>query len=288
VDNILTIVIPSKNEKFLKNTILDVLDKATGDIEIFPTLDGYEIPENDIVNDPRVKYINFPKTDYTKKRHMINHVVDICEGEYIMSLDAHCMMDKGFDEVLKREHREDWVQIPRRQRLDAEKWCLQTQVDKRPPIDYEYTMWPLKFDRPALHGFKWDARTLANIDKPIDDTMHFQGSCWFMTKDYFKYLGLMQIDGYTGWGQEAEEISMKVRKDGGRVITNKKTWYAHLHKGEKYGRMYYMSNKSVRDCNSYSYNLWVNENKQLFVDYIEKFWPVPEWPEDWRDQIWKL
>jgi len=282
----LDIVIPSKSEIFLEKTIRDVLAKATGNIEVYPVLDGYEPPVSEIVDDPRVHYIRFEPTSYTKKRHAINHVAHIGQGKYLMSLDAHCMMDVGFDEKLISVHQDDWVQIPRRQRLDAESWCLQTQVDNRPPIDYEYTMWPLKFDRPALHGFKWDARTLARQNVLVDSTLHFQGSCWLMTRDYFKHLGLMQIEGYSGWGQEAESIALKVWRDGGRIITNKDTWYAHLHKGNKYGRMYFMSVQSIRDCNAYSYDLAVHENKDLFIRTIEQFWPLPGWPADWKSKLY--
>jgi hypothetical protein len=282
-----TIIIPSKTEKFLQRTIQDVLEKATGDIEVLPILDGYEPPKEEIVVDPRVRYIRLPAVAYTQKRHGINQAVAECKGEYVMSVDAHCMFAKGFDEQLVKDHQPNWVQIPRRNRLDAENWSIQTQSDSRPPIDYEYTMYPLKFDPPGLHGFKWDSRTLERENIKLDDQMHFQGSCWFMTKKWFNELGLMQIEGYTGWGQEAEEIGLKTWRAGGRVVTNKNTWYAHLHKGAKYGRMYWMSRQSIRDCNVYSYNYWVNENKDFFISFVEKFWPVPGWPNNWKEQLWK-
>jgi hypothetical protein len=280
----LSIIIPSRKEIFLNNTIKDVLKNATGEIEIFPILDGYDTEK---IDDPRVKYIHLAEVDYTQKRHGINKAVSVAKGEYIMALDAHCMVAPGFDEQLIKDHQPNWVQVPRRHRLDAENWCLQTQVDDRPPIDYEYTIYPLKFDKPGLHGFKWDAKTLARQDIKIDETMHFQGSCWFMTKEWFYKMGLMQIDGYSGWGQEAEEIGLKTWRAGGKVMTNKNTWYAHLHKGTKYGRMYWMSRDSVRKCNEYSYRYWVHENKDFFIKFIEKFNP-PGWPKDWKKQIWKI
>jgi glycosyltransferase involved in cell wall biosynthesis len=281
-----TIIIPSKTEKFLQKTTQDVLAKATGDIEVLVILDGYDLPSAEVVHDPRLRYIRLPQVGYTQKRHGINQAVAEAKGEYVMSVDAHCMFAPGFDEQLVKDHQPTWVQIPRRNRLDAENWSLQTQSDSRPPIDYEYTMYPLKFDPPGLHGFKWDARTLERENTKLDDQMHFQGSCWFMTKEWFHKLGLMQIEGYTGWGQEAEEIGLKTWRAGGRVITNKNTWYAHLHKGAKYGRMYWMSRQSIKDCNDYSYNYWVNENKDFFIGFVERFWPVPGWPADWKKKLW--
>lgn len=306
----LSIAIPSRQERFLNNTIKDVLEKATGNIEVFPILDGYDLPEEQLIKDPRVKYLRIPiGNGETHKRHGVNIMVDICQGEYVASLDAHCMMAKGFDEQLVKDHQPNWVQVPRRHRLDAENWCIQEQSDNRPPIDYEYLMFPLRYHpfsgssknrgprepksdyHPALHGFKWDTRTLERWDVPIDDTMTIQGSFWFMTKDWFRETGLMQIDGFTGWGQEGEEISFKTWLSGGKVMTNKNTWYAHLHKGPKYGRMYWMSKDSMRKCNKYSYDFFVNNrwNKRIydFEWLIQKFWPLPNWPLDWKEQLSK-
>lgn len=281
----ISIIVPSKNEIFLTRTIRDILEKATGEIEVLPILDGYEPPE--LVDDPRVRYLRLPSAQNTQKRHGVNMGVEHAKGEYIMSVDAHCMFEKGFDEVLVRDHQDNWVQIPRRHRLDAENWKLQDQVDDRPPVDYEYFMWPLRFTPKGLHGFKWSARSDERKDIMIDDALTFQGSCWFMTKEWFNKMGFMQTKGYTGWGQEAEEIGMQTRLMGGRVVVNKNTWYAHLHKGAFYGRMYWMSREENRRSYAYSYNKWVIENKEFFISLIEKFPPLPSWPTNWKELIYK-
>jgi glycosyltransferase involved in cell wall biosynthesis len=290
---ITTIIIPSKTEVFLKRTIEDVLEKATGNIEVLPVVDGYWPPENEIVRDPRVRYIHLEPSNKAQKRHGINRAVSECKGDYVMSVDAHVMFAKGFDEQLIKDHNPNWVQVPRRHRLDAENWCLQTQSDNRPPIDYEYIMFPPLVTNnnggfKAIHGFKWDARTLAEWDIPIADTAEFQGSCWFMTKEWFQRMGFMQIEGYTGWGQESEELVFTTVKIGGRVVTNKNTWYAHLHKGEKYGRMYWMSRAENRESYKYSYNKWIIENNEFFISYIDRFPRMPGWPDDWKEQIRNL
>jgi hypothetical protein len=281
----LSIVIPSKNERFLEKTIRDVLEKATGKIEVFPVLDGYEPPREEIVVDPRVKYIRLFPSTYSKKRLAVNMVNEISSGEYLMSSDAHCMFDKGFDEILTKDIQDNWVVVPRRHRLDAENWSLQTQVDKRPPIDYEYLMWPKKFNPPAFHGFKWDEKTLAKKDVMIDDVIEIQGSCWVMSKKHFRKMGFMQIEGYQGWGQEGEEICMTTWYKGGRVVVNKNTWYAHLHKGPKYGRMYFLDRNESRRSYMYAYDLWVNKRKEFFISLIEKFWPMPGWPKNWKELL---
>jgi glycosyltransferase involved in cell wall biosynthesis len=300
----ISVIIPSRNEIFLKKTILDVLANATGDIEIFPVLDGYEPPAEEIVEDPRVTYLRIPLGDGdSHKRHAINRAVDICKGEYIMALDAHCMMAKGFDEQLIKDHQPDWIQVPRRNRLDAEHWSLQLQSDNRPPIDYEYVLFPFYHDavthsprepkkdsHRTLHDFKWDSRTLARMDVPIDEVMTIQGSCFFMAKKYFKDMGFMQIEGFTGWGQDGEEVGLKTWLAGGKVMVNKNTWYAHLHKGKHYGRMYFVSTAAIKNCEDYWYDFFVHNrwHKRIhdFEWLIEKFWPVPNWPENWKELLY--
>lgn len=263
----------------------DLLEKVRGKVEIFVVLDGYSLPESEIISDQRVVYIHFESTRLSKKRQAINYVAGICSGKYLMSVDAHCMFDEGFDEKLKAVHQDNWVQIPRRHRLDPIKWCLQPQGDDRPPIDYEYIMWPLRFEPLGLHGFKWDERTLERSDVPIDDTLEFQGSCWFMAVDWFRHCGLMDL-AYQGWGQEAEEIGFTTRMRGGRVITNKTTWYAHLHKGPTYGRMYHLDRYETRESSRYAYDLWVKQRKDVFARSVEMFWPLPGWPADWQKRLW--
>jgi hypothetical protein len=288
VGKLLSIVIPSKTERFLEPTIRDVLAKATGEIEVFPVLDGYELPPEEIVRDPRVEYVHFPSTVESKKRQAINYMVEHCNGDYVMSLDAHCMMAPGFDEALIREHQPDWVSVPRRHRLDPINWSLQPQCDNRPPIDYEYLMWPMRFDPQGWHGFKWDARTLARQDVLVDDIITFQGSCWMMTKDWFRRMSFMDL-AYQGWGQEAEEISFTTWGMGGRCVVNKHTWYAHLHKGPTYGRMYHLLRGEIRASSAYAWDFWrANRLKNSVHNMqwlIDKFWPLPGWSSRWRELV---
>ena len=288
----LSIIIPSRNEKFLNQTIKSVLDNATGEIEIYVTLDGYDTER---IEDSRVHYILLENTErgLMQKRQGINQAVAMCKGEYVMALDAHCMMAKGFDEQLIKDHQPNWIQIPRRKRLEATSWTIQDGPDQL-PIDYEYWMWRAfkgkfkdhKFGE--LHGYKWDERTAKRKDIMVDETLTFQGSCWFMTKEWYNKMGFMQVEGYTGWGQEAEELSLMTWSNGGKVMTNKNTWYAHLHKGAKHGRMYYMSRRQRDDSIHYSYNHWIinPENRAKFAKIINHFMPIPNWPEDWENNIW--
>ena len=100
-------------------------------------------------------------------------------------------------------------------------------------------------------------------------------------------MGFMQTEGYQGWGQEGEEICMTTWYKGGRVVVNKNTWYAHLHKGKTYGRMYSMSQSERVRGNAYSFDFWWNnrwvERAHDIEWLIDRFWPHPGWPENWKE-----
>lgn len=275
----ISIIIPSRNEQFLPNTITELLNKAEGDIEVIAVLDGYyaELPK-----DGRVKIIHFGKSK--GMRAGINAGVAVAKGEYIMKIDGHCMVDQGYDVKLVADCEKNWVVIPRRKRLDAENWCI-ANVGK-PDVDYEFLSYPddpKDFGGAGLNGKIWTQRALDRKDILIDENMSFQGSCWFMFKDYFYELELMDEANYGTFWNEAQEIGLKCWLSGGKVMTNKKTWYAHLHKGKKYGRGYTLDTKQLFIGSGYTKKWLTNSawDKQTkpFMWLIEHFGSVPTWPQ---------
>lgn len=294
-NSLVSVFIPARNEIFLHKTIKDLLAKARGEIEIIAVLDGYWPPSDQLIDDPRVIYLHFGQS--RGMRNAINSAVAIAKGEYLMKLDAHCMLDEGFDlkliadrpEYEKEIGNDNWIVIPRRLRLDAENWILQ-EVGK-PPIDYEYLSSPVDA---GIKGNKWDQRTRERMDVLIDETMSFQGSCWFMTKNhYVNRLGGMSPVGYGQFVREAQEIGLKTFLSGGRVYTNKKTWYAHLHKGKTYGRMYFLDAKVMDAGNKYCDDFWFNNRwegaKYDLAWLIERFGgdKVPTWTKELIEQVRK-
>ncbi len=296
VNNLVSVLIPTNQEKFLTQTIKDILAKASGDIEIIVTLDGYWPHDLDqkwgqsIVDDERVHYIHFSKS--RGMRAGINAAAALAHGEYLMKLDGHCMLDQGFDTKLKADIEDNWIVIPRRKRLDAVNWVIQ-DVGK-PDIDYEYLNWPkANPSEVGIHGNIWNERTRERLNKPeyeLDDNMSFQGSCWFMTRKHWDWLGGLSEVGYETFVQEAQELGNKTWLGGGRVVTNKKTWYAHLHKGKDIGRGYFIDKREMVRGRDYSVDYWMNNRWEERVHdiawLVEKFWPVPTWPEN--RSLWVL
>lgn len=283
----LSIIIPSRNEKFLNNTIHSLLDNSVGEIEIIATIDE-NWPEPKI-EDKRVSYVHFGSP--RGMRAGINAAAAVAKGEFLMKTDGHCMFGPGYDKILSENCDDNWVVIPRRKRLDALNWQIMN-VGK-PDIDYHYLCYPQKGKEHdwGMHGVDWRARSVERKDPKydIDDTMSFQGSCWFMKKSWFETRmgGFLNEDFYGSFSQEPQEIGLKTWLGGGRVVTNKKTWYAHLHKGPIYGKMYRLTMKDERaiiEKHNLSAKHWMNGEEPGMIHKIdwlvEKFWPVPTWPED--------
>lgn len=286
----LSVIIPSRNEKFLIPTIEDLLKKAQGEIEIIAVLDGYW-PDPQVPDYPEVKLIH--RGEAQGMRPAINAGVALASGEYIMKTDGHCMFDEGFDVKLIENYVEKSVMIPRRKRLDADNWCIQ-DVGK-PDVDYNYLSFPndpADFGGPGLNGRIWTAKALERTDSKydIDEEISFQGSCWFMKKDYFYFLELMDTENWGPFWNEAQEIGFKSWLSGGKVLRNKKTWYAHLHKGKKHGRGYHLPSEWSKMGATYA-NRWLFEDKMWHKQekplewLIERFMPMPTWPENWKEII---
>ena len=271
---VVSVIIPSRQEVFLDQTIRDVLTNAAGPIEVFVILDGYDIPVEERVKDERLIYLHLPPSNIMNKRIGVNTAVKKARGLFVMALDAHCMVGPGFDVILARDCTDNMIMIPRRYKLDPVNWKIQ---DESPVIDYEYWLWlPYKRDH-ILKPYMWHERREQRADTMIDDTLTMQGSCWFMRKDYYERMGFMRCEGYTPWGQEDVELVMECWTTGGRVVVNKHTWYAHLFKGKTFGRMYKANQAQHAESRRYAYNYWCVERKADFEAVIKRFMPIPHW-----------
>jgi glycosyltransferase involved in cell wall biosynthesis len=295
----LSVIIPSRNVStwpYTQKTVNDLFEKAVEEIEVVIVFDGY------VLNPPLNPHKNLTIIYHPEAQGMrpsINEGVSVAKGKYIMKSDDHCMFAKGYDKALKDNCASDWLAVPSRYSLKGEEW-----ICGYGPIDYLYLTYPYNLDDQfgfGFHGKKWHGKyglTGGYFDREkerkgilIDDMLSFQGSCWFMHKSYFNKIGGMQQEGYYDH-QEAQELGFKVWLSGGRCIVNKKTWYAHLHKGPKHSRGYKIFKHHMIKSTIYSADMWMN-NKwpgQIYkLKYlIDKFWPLEAWPEDWDNpQRWE-
>jgi len=238
----LSIIIPSAKDPHLQRTIDDIVKNARGEYEIISVLDGTwdEVKNAKVIfNEKRIGM-----------RDSINKGVETSTGDYLMKCDAHCRFDEGFDiKILSDIIEDNWVVVPRRYTLNPDTW----ELTDDPPVDYER----LVINQPdKIGGTKWRSRARERGKILIDENMVFQGSCWFMSRKHWDWLGGLQTEGYGTFTQEPIEIALKTWLGGGRVMTNKKTWYAHKHR--KFGRTVGQSGTEIKNGNLYSKDFWLN------------------------------
>lgn len=279
----LSVIIPHRNSPFINQTIQDVLNNSGVETEVIVNVD--ENWPDPLLDDPRITYVH-PATP-KGLRYGVNAGVSLARGKYIMKTDDHCAFAPNYAKTIIETIQDNWLVIPRRYSLDAEKW---ERNMTRPIRDYHYLCFPQQGKEHdwGMHGVEWHDRDKERSDPKydIDNTMSFQGSCWFANRDYYlKRVGMLddRIETYSTFAQEPQEIGLKYWLTDGRTVVNKKTWYAHLHKGRQYGRMYKEDYHTVASHN-WSAKHWMNNEepglKHPISWLVEKFWPVPTWPED--------
>ena len=131
-------------------------------------------------------------------------------------------------------------------------------------------------------------RVVPNHALFIDETPQIHGSGWMISKDrYFELGGFPNVDPY-GHAQEPIWLALKNWLAGGKVMVNKKCWYAHLHQqGNKRG--YHMDKAQENKSYDIAAKYWVgdkwHERLHDFEWFVDRFMPMPTWPDNWRDLL---
>jgi len=305
----LSILIPARNEEFLKRTVEDILSNIEGQTEIIVVLDGYE---TDLPQDKKLRVIYNPTS--IGQRAATNQACKLSEAKYVMKVDAHCAFDKGFDVKMMKEMRDDWTMIPVMRNLHVFNWVCENGHKRyqSPSGPCKECGKPTKKDivwipkiKPQSTSYCFDSephfqyfnayKKRPEVKGNITETMSIQGSCFMMTRD--KYWELNVCDETFGsWGSQGIEVACKTWLSGGRVVVNHKTWYAHMFRtqGGDFGFPYPISGDQTNKAKQLSKKIWFDNMwpKQIYPLswLLEKFWPVPGWTEEQFTKIkaWPL
>lgn len=298
----LSVIVPARNEEFLKNTVEDLLKNKRANTEIIVGLDGqWANPQVDQHDDVNILY--YP--DSIGQRAITNQCVKLSKAKYILKVDAHCSFDEGFDVKMIEAFKEtgdNVVMAPAMRNLHVYDWkCYKcgkrTYQDKgdicpvcgnkmrkkmlwkarRGTWNYSYLFTP----EPKFGYFKQykDRQT-----GEIVESMSLQGSAFMCTRD--KYLELNICDEKFGsWGSQGIEVACKFWLSGGRVLVNKKTWYAHCFRTKSvFGFPYKPSGRQVQGAKRMAKDLFFNNKWPQAIHpmswMIEKFWPIPGWKDE--------
>jgi hypothetical protein len=256
----LSVIIPSYKDPMLHKTINDLLEKSElGDqLEIIPVLDGYW-PEKPIIQDPRVKVVHLGQN--RGMRGAINAGIAVSKGEFFMRLDEHCMFGQGYDRILTEDCEPNQIMTARRFFLDPIKWeVMDTKLHH--PVDCEKLV--IQNVEPGVRKFsgqRWDSRAKKFENVPILESQAMQGSMWIIPRKWWdEHIGELQVEGYGPLIQDSVEVCMKTWKNGGKLMVNKKTWFAHKHRS--FARTHNGGSPENRaNCNEgYTYSLKVWED----------------------------
>lgn len=286
MSDLLSIIIPCADPRFLPRMIPSLLAAAAGPVEIIISADGIDL---DVPADPRVTVLRQPRVGM---RGVLNAARAHVRGDWVLKTDEHCLFAEGFDAQLKADYRPRSLLIPRRYSLDAERWAIED--NPKGPRDYHYLSCPVwsvrERDDYSMHGLEWPARTHARqaAEYAVDETMSWQGSAYFMSRDHYEWLGPMQTEHWGGFAGEPQEIGLKTQLTGGQILVTKRTWYAHLHKGKKYGRGYRPDKAEISAGHEYNAWYWMTDQwggRQLDMRaFIARWMPCPTWPVDVLDE----
>lgn len=298
----LSILIPSRNEMFLNKTVENILENIEGNTEIIVVADG-NWPDPPVADNTKVTLIYNPTA--LGQRAATNQAARYSRAKFIMKCDAHCKFDKGFDVKLMADCEYDWTIVPRMYNLHGFDWVCKKCGDRRyqgptptscPKCDntteFERDiLWKEKhnpqsdffrFDK-ELHFQYWrEFKNRPEAQADLAPTMSLLGACWFMHRQrYWDLGGSDELHG--SWGQMGTEIACKSWLSGGKLLVNKKTWFAHLFRtqGGDFGFPY--PNPGIKRARQRSRDLWFGNQwpkaKYQLSWLVEKFSPVPEWED---------
>lgn len=295
----LSILIPARNEMFLAQTIEDIKAHAKSDFEIIAVLDG-AWADPVIIDHPRVNLIYHSQS--IGQRAACNEAARVASGKYLMKVDAHCSFEDGFDVKLLADMRDDWTVAPAMRNLHAFNWvcanghrryqgpsgaCAEcgkptsmevVWIAKENPQSTSYCFDPT----PHFQYFKeFASRPEGKGD--LSETMSLQGSFFMISRKRWFELNICD-ENWGSWGSQGIEVALKTWLSGGRVIVNKRTWYAHLFRtqGGDFGFPYPIAGSDVKEAQKFARDLVYGRVRfplQILPTswLINRFWPVSGW-----------
>jgi glycosyltransferase involved in cell wall biosynthesis len=305
----LSIIIASRNEMFLQRTVEDVLANIEADTEIIVICDG-AWPDPPVMNHPKVTVVFHDVS--IGQRAATNEGVRMSQAKYIMKVDAHCAFGKGFDRILIEDCRRNWTMIPMQYALYAFDWkCLgcgdktgqgtqPTSCKKCQSTEFEMEIVWKPRERKVTYSWRFDNdmrfqywkrhKDRPECKRDLMESMSCIGAFFLMRRDRFNEIGGLD-EKHGSYGQYGTEIACKTWLSGGRLITSKKTWYAHMFRtGNFKGAFkegntwpYPIDQRQVEHARQYSKDFWLNDRwtkaKYPLSWLTDRFSPVPDWHE---------
>jgi len=240
---LVSVIIPSRNDPYLKRTVDSVKENAAGPLEILVELDNKG----------------------EGRRILINRAARRAKGKYLFILDAHCTMSYGWDTKLKCACGPLDIAFCQIQSLNGETF--------QPEPNHIYGH--VYFDRNLNE--KWWYR---EIKHTIEESMCFTGCGWMIQKDRFWSLGGYDEEELGKWGYDGPEWSLKVQLDPrhpGKILLRSDVTCGHVFGTNDEDKLYPVEMMPQQEYFDRMFGRWGDRIPML----VQRFWPVPSWEQPW-------
>lgn len=294
----LSILVPARNEEFLVPTIEDVLRNSSQDTEVLVALDNWEIEKPVLPTNKRLKVIE----TRAGQRGATNILARFAKAPYLMKLDAHCSLSKGFDTAILEDVKEDRVLVPALHNLHAYDWlcenkhrhfqgkyekceqCGSTNLRKE-------TVWKI-IPKPSMVSYYFDTDfhfqySEKQAEGMLVETMSIQGSCFIAPKSMYWELKLCD-ETFGSWGQQGIEVAVKTWLSGGQVMSTRKAFYGHQFR-ETEGFPYLNPVEKILETRQFSKDFFFKSKFDGQIHpiswLIEKFGYEGDWTKEAVDNL---
>ena len=305
----LSILIPARNEMFLKDTVEDILENKEGNTEIIVGLDeSWADPQID--DHPDLILVHTGQI--YGQRGMTNQLCKLSRAKYVAKCDAHCAFDKGFDVKLMSKMQDNWTVVPVMRNLWAFDWecqkCHYKTYQGKTPVscpkcdnttDFKREKVWIGKSNPQSFSYCFDSEPHFQYfkeyrDRPeykeqlktgITDSMSLQGSFFMLTRDKYWELNICD-ESFGSWGSQGLEVAIKTWLSGGRVVCNHDTWYAHMFRtqGGDFSFPYRQKESKIQEAKALAKDIFFNNRWERAIHplswLVERFSPVPGWTEE--------
>ena len=239
----LAILIPSRDEDYLKQTIEDILQHSEADTEIIVGLDGWK-SDFKIWDNPRIQWV--VRQQPIGQRAMTNELARLTDAPYLMKIDAHCSFSQGFDRLMLEDMAEDITLVPVLLNLRPYRWLcpkghIQDHSNKKPEKCWCGDLELKKEDiwetipLPITSSFIFDSNLIFGYAEKqsteiLTETMAIQGSGWMVSAKKYWELSLSE-EHFGSWGMQSAEVACKTWLSGGRLLNTKKAYMGHWFRG---------------------------------------------------------
>ena len=253
---ILSIIIPSRCEEFLQQTIDDIFlhSELGNDMEVLVGLDGwfpkkengtYDLELKDWAAEfkfsPRIKL--FHNLEPIGQRAMQNKLIRYSDAKYIMKLDAHVSMSQGFDKVMVEimEANPNIVLVPALGNLHVYDWICplkhRTYQGKKDKCEQcgdsnlkKELVWEISSK--LYSDFYFDKDLIFQFGDPerfdmLGEVKGVQGSGFMVSRENYWKWNLCD-ESWGSWGQQGYEVYKKTIKNGGKVFCTRKSFMGHF------------------------------------------------------------